>query len=351
MDAIAAPGEEGRTTAILETLDVGAIVLDLEQTVTHLNEIAALILDIPKGDAIGRSFFALDNTNLRYVRVREALAHALTYPPGEQQAEVRLHLRGRDHVYILKPAPLCIDDVGAFGTIVTLHDVTYLRDKERAKTNLIAALSNELKTPLTSLSLGIELLQRETVDPKQHQIIDTVSEDLERIRDLSDGLLNVTRDETLSITVKNSKFQLGKLVASVAKKFALQALQKEIAFHVHIDEGLESFGDPMKLAWVVSNLIANALRYTPEGGSVEVSAIHAGSTARLSISATGSGIPRDLVELVFEQDEHWQDELKSGLTVIDLAIAKEIVEAHGGRMFFETTSAGSSVRVDLPHSR
>ena len=351
MDAIAAIGEEGRTTAILESLDVGAIVLDLEQNITHINEIAALTLDIPREDAIGRAFFALDHTNLRYARVSEALARALSYPPGEQQTEVCLHLRGRDHIYILKPVLLSVGENRNFGTMVTLHDVSYLRDKERARTNLIAALSNELKTPLTSLSLGIELLQRETVDPRQHEIIDTVAEDLERIRDLSDGLLNVTRDEALSIAVRNSKFQLGRLVASVAKKFGLQALQKEIALHVHIDEGLESYGDPVKLAWVVSNLISNALRYTPEGGSAEVSAHHVGTMARLSVSASGPGIPRDLVEIVFEQGERWQDEIESGLTVIDLAIAKEIIEAHGGRMFFETTSRGSSVTVDLPHSR
>src|SRR5271157_1693522 len=268
MDATAANGENSRTAAILENLDVAAILIDLDDTVTHLNEQAALILGIDRHKILGRSFFDLESNNSHYVNVRAALQRALGYPRGEQQTEVSLHVRGRDHAYLLKPAPLRLDDDTPFGTMITLHDVTYLRDKESARTNLIATLSNELKTPLTSLSLAIELLQRKTSDPKQHEIIETVVEDLARIRDLSDGLLNVTRNETTSIAVRNVTFDFARLVTSVAKKFSLQAAQKEVALHVHAGTGLESYGDPVKLSWVLSTLIGNALRYTPEGGSV-----------------------------------------------------------------------------------
>ena len=229
------------------------------------------------------------------------LRSALAYPGGEQQAEVSLHVRGRDHTYLLKPAPLRLDDGTPFGTMITLHDMTYLRDKERARTNLIATLSNELRTPLTSLSLAVELLERKTPDPKQQEIIDTVVEDLARIRDLSDSLLNVTRDETTSIAVRNVTFDFARLVTSVAKKFSLQAAQKEVALRIHVGAELESYGDPVKLSWVLSTLIGNALRYTPEGGSVEVSADRSGQGLRLSVSDTGPGIPLEISDLVFEQ--------------------------------------------------
>src|ERR1019366_3463020 len=225
MDATANIGENSRTAAILDALDVAAILIDLDDTVTHLNEQAALILGIDRERILGRSFFDLESNNTHYVHVRAALQRALGYPKGEQQAEVSLHVRGRDHAYLLKAAPLDLDGGAEFGTMITLHDVTYLRDKERARTNLIATLSNELKTPLTSLSLAIELLQRKTSDPKQHEIIETVVEDLARIRDLSDGLLNVTRNETTSIAVRSVTFDFARLVASVTKKFLLQAAE------------------------------------------------------------------------------------------------------------------------------
>jgi signal transduction histidine kinase len=234
--------------------------------------------------------------------------------------------------------------------MITLHDMTYLRDKERARTNLIATLSNELRTPLTSLSLAVELLQRKTPDPQQHEIIDTVVEDLARIRDLSDSLLNVTRDETTSIAVRSVTFDFAKLVTSVAKRFSLQAAQKEVALRIHVGAELESYGDPMKLSWVLSTLIGNALRYTPEGGSVEVSADRSGPALRLSVSDTGPGIPVEISDLVFEQQ--WTpDGFEGGPAALGLAIAKEIVESHRGRIFLDSSAQGSTFVVQLPHSR
>jgi len=352
MDATANIGENGRTAAILEILEVAAILVDLDGVVTQINEQAALILGIDRKDILGRSFFGLDENNSHYVNVRAALRSALAYPGGEQQAEVSLHVRGRDHSYLLKPAPLRLDDGTSFGTMITLHDMTYLRDKERARTNLIATLSNELRTPLTSLSLAIELLQRKTLDPKQHEIIDTVVEDLARIRDLSDGLLNVTRNETTSIAVRSVTFDFAKLVTSVTKKFSLQAAQKEVAVRVRAGRGLDCYGDPVKLSWVLSSLVANAIRFTPEGGSVEVSAGRDGQSLRISVSDSGRGVPLELREVLLEQRPQWKPEgLDNGSAGLSLAIAKEIVEAHGGRIFLDSSTKGSTFVVQLPHSR
>ncbi len=352
MDATGNIGENGRTAAILDALDVAAILIDLEGVVTHLNEQAALILGIDREQILGRSFFDLESNNSHYVHVRAALQRALGYPKCEQQAEVSLHVRGRDHAYLLKAAPLDQDGGAAFGTMVTLHDLTYLRDKERARTNLIATLSNELKTPLTSLSLAIELLQRETPDPKQHEIIDTAVEDLARIRDLSDSLLNVTRAETTSIAVRNVTFDFARLVTSVTRKFSLQAAQKEVALRIHVGTGLECYGDPMKLSWVLSTLVGNALRSTPEGGSVEVSADRSGQALRLSVSDSGPGIPLEINDLVFEQHSQWtRDGFEGSPAALGFAIAKEIVESHRGRIFLDSSAQGSTFVVQLPHSR
>ena len=352
MDATANIGENGRTAAILDALDVAAILIDLDGVVTHLNEQATLILGIDRERILGRSFFDLESNNTHYVHVRAALQRVLGYPRGEQQAEVSLHVRGRDHAYLLKAAPLDQDGGAAFGTMVTLHDLTYLRDKERARTNLIATLSNELKTPLTSLSLAIELLQRETPDPKQHEIIDTAVEDLARIRDLSDSLLNITRDETTSIAVRNVTFDFARLVTSVTRKFSLQAAQKEVALRIHVGTGLEFYGDPMKLSWVLSTLVGNALRFAPEGGSVEVSADRSGQALRLSVSDTGPGIPLEINDLVFEQHSQWtRDGFEGSPAALGLAIAKEIVESHRGRIFLDSSAQGSTFVVQLPHSR
>jgi len=352
MKSTASISDQNRTAAILETLDVAAILIDLDGVVTHLNEQAALILGIHREEILDRSFFGLEEDNSHYVDVRAALRRALGYPRGEQQAELSLHVRGRDHTYLLKAAPLGLDDDTPFGTMIVLHDLTYLRDKESARSNLIATLSNELKTPLTSLSLAIELLQRKTSDPKEQEIIDTVVEELARIRDLSDDLLNVTRNEITSIAVRSFTFDFAKLVTSVTKKYLLQAAQKKIALRVQVEAGLESYGDPVKLSWVLSNLLGNALRYTPEGGSIEVCADSIGQSVRLSVSDTGPGIPPEVRDAAFDQHSQWTaDGFEAGPAGLDLVIVKEIVEAHRGRIFFDSSAQGSTFVVQLPHSR
>jgi signal transduction histidine kinase len=259
---------------------------------------------------------------------------------------------GASTFIFLKAVALHLEGSDQFSTIVTLHDLSHARDKERARANLISTLSNDLKTPLTSLSLGIELLQRKSADPEQRQIINSVVEDLERLRDLSDGLLDVSHDETVSIAVRNVSFDFSKLSTSIAKRFSLPAHEKEIALHLQIAPGIGSYGDPLKLAWVISNLIENAIQYTPEGGSIQLSADLVGVNVLLSISDTGPGIPRDIIEAVFERhDGCLPNAFENGSRGLGLAMVREIVEAHGGRIMVETSTGGSKLILKLPHSR
>jgi signal transduction histidine kinase len=352
MDAISGGCEDDRVAAVLESLDLPALILDPEGTVSHINELAGLILDVGRAELIGQAFFACHTDNPHHLQVRAAVERALSYPCGEQQTEVSLRVRGRAHVYLLKAAPLHLEGADTFGTIVTLHDVSYLRYKERARANLIATLSNGLREPLTSLSLGIELLQREAAATERCQIMKSVVEDLERLRELSEGLLDLSHDETVSIVVGNVSFDFSRLLASIAKKFSLLAGEKGIGLHAQIATGIESYGDPVKLAWVISNLLESAVRYTPDGGSVEVSTDLVGKDLRLSISDTGPGIPRDIIEAAFDpHDWRLPNGLENGSRSLGLAIVREIIEAHGGRLIVETSTGGNAVLVNLPHSR
>jgi two-component system, NtrC family, sensor histidine kinase KinB len=230
MDAISGGCEDDRIAAVLESLDLAAIVLDLAGSVSYVNELAALILDVNRAKLLGQPFFASDTDNAHYLRIRAGVERALTYPCGEQQTEVSLNVRGREHVYLLKTVPLNLEGDGQFGTIVTLHDLSHLRGKERARANLIATLSNDLKTPLTSLSLGIELLRRTTSDPEQLPIMNSVVEDLERLRDLSDGLLDLSRHETVFIAVRNVSFDFSKLIVRLRRGFRCRRTRKRLAF-------------------------------------------------------------------------------------------------------------------------
>lgn len=168
---------------------------------------------------------------------------------------------------------------------------------------------------------------------------------------MSDSLLNVARDETASIAVLNINFDFANMVTSVVKQFALQAGQRRVMLRAHIGADLESYGDPVKLSWVLSNLVANSLRYTPDGGTIEVSATRVEQLVRLSVSDTGPGMPSEVRDVIVERYTQWTpDCFERGSAGLGLAITKEIVEAHGGRIFLGFSELRSTITVDLPRS-
>jgi two-component system, NtrC family, sensor histidine kinase KinB len=231
--------------------------------------------------------------------------------------------------------------------------VTYLRDQDRARTNLVATLSHELRTPLTSLALLAELLRREedSLTPKQREVLRAILEEASRMKQLADNLLNLARGQIPLIAVQRVTLDLAKIVTEVAKRFEIQAQEKKIRIETRIGALPEMQGDPVKLSWVISNLIGNALRYTPEGGTIEVAAGPSGSSfARLEVADSGPGIPPEIRDHVFERfAQYGANGYAPGSAGLGLAIVKDIVEAHGGRIFVESNNGhGSRFIVQLP---
>ncbi len=332
--------EKGKTEAIIESIEDGIVLIDPKGTVTHINEIAAIILGVEREDALGSPFDDLNSDHPHYLRIRSALSKLAKAPLDSHRIEVELHVRGRDHTYLLKPVPLRQGDSQSFGTILTLQDITYLRDQDRARANLVATLSHELKTPLTSIGLSTALLERRQTQmgTEEQKLVAAVSEDVGRIRHLADDLLDLARGADGSIAIRNAELDLSRLVKSVAESFTMQAEHKRIVLEVERPNRAATMrGDPIKLSWVVSNLIANALRYTPEGGAIHLTLDDATDALCLRIRDTGPGIPYEIKDRLFERFAQWNvNGSERGSAGLGLSIVKEIVEAHGGRIFVET---------------
>jgi NtrC-family two-component system sensor histidine kinase KinB len=344
--------EKSKTEAIIESLEDGVVLIDSAGMVAHINEIAALIMGVEPKDALGSPFEDLSSNHPHYLRVRDALRNLRKADPASQRIEVQLHVRGRDHTYVLKPVPLHHDEAAPLGTLLILQDVTYLRDQDRARANLIATLSHELRTPLTSLALSAELLRRDgaALDPKQHEILEAILEECARMKTLSDNLLNLARGELASISVQRERLDLRQIIEEVVRRFGLQAEEKHVRLTGHLEPVPEISGDAVKLSWVVSNLIGNALRYTPEGGQIEVAARPIDSRVRFEVQDSGPGIPPEIREHIFERfAQYGRGGIEKGSAGLGLAIAKDIVAAHGGRIFVDSNpGAGSRFVVELP---
>ena len=345
--------ERSKTEAILESIEDGIVLIDSDGVVTHINEVASIILGVEREEALGSPFDDLNSNHPHYLRVRSALQSVATQPLEAQRVEVDLHVRGRDHTYVLKPVPLRQENGQSFGTILILQDITYLRDKDRARTNLVATLSHELKTPLTSLALSAELLERSSgLNAQQGEMVGAIREDVGRMRDLANELLDLARGEgAAAIALQTVPVDVTDLLKAVTRTFVLQAEQKPVQLQTDFDESAPKVrADPVKLSWVVSNLVANALRYTPAGGTISVSSRIAAKAIKLQVCDTGPGIAPQLREHLFERFAQWNvNGAEPGSAGLGLAIAKEIVEAHGGRIFVDSTlGQGTCFTVELP---
>jgi NtrC-family two-component system sensor histidine kinase KinB len=350
--------EKAKTEAIIESLEDGVVLIDPDGRVTYINESAAIILGLEPKEALGDPFDDLSSNHPHYLKVQAALRSLNKTPqPEGQRVEVQLHVRGRDHSYILRSVPLRHTEGESLGTILILQDVTFVRDQHRARTNLVADLSHELGTPLCSLSQAAELLSSDKagLGPRQQELLQTILEQCRRITQLADNLFNLAHGEAAAIGLRRELLNVERIVAETTDRFATQVAEKELTLKsktsrpASADGALRVRGDPLKLSWVVANLVGNALRRTPRGGTIEIRACRRGEHVRLEVADSGPEIDPKLRRFIADEFAPSAVNGQQSAAGLGLAIVKEIIEAHGGRLFVESTAeAGNCFALELP---
>ena len=227
---------------------------------------------------------------------------------------------------------------------------------DRMKDEFIALVSHELRTPLTSIRGYLELLQDDleggTATPEQQrdflQVIDRNSDRLQR---LVEDLLLTAQVEVGTLQLARDTIDLGRLVADCVEASAPLAATREIELGCSVDGAPAVTGDLRRLGQVVDNLLSNALKFTPAGGTVHVTAAQRDWTAIVEVADTGMGIPVEEQQALFGRffrTERAQSEAIAGVG-LGLSITKSIVEAHGGRITFTSAvGAGTTFVVELP---
>jgi two-component system, OmpR family, sensor histidine kinase KdpD len=344
--------EKAKTEQIIEASEDGIIVLDPSGIVIHVNEVACAILEMDRAEVVGRRFENLEARHTHYLRLREAVRDFLEHPKQERERlEISLFLRGRDHFYVLRPTPFHTRDGTPAGVILALQDITYIRDQERRRENLVATLSHELGTPLTSLRMAIEMLTQraDKVDPELRSFLDIANEDVQRLADVSQRFLDLARSRAMTIAVERKPVELQAVIQRVVKLFAMQASEKGVALESPVVDHETIPGDEIKLTWALSNLIANAIRYTPAGGSVRVATESKDGAVLVSVSDTGPGIPAEQQDKIFERFAQSASGGETGAAGLGLAIVRDVVQAHGGRIHLDSAAGkGTRFTLELP---
>jgi NtrC-family two-component system sensor histidine kinase KinB len=239
------------------------------------------------------------------------------------------------------------------GLALILKDMTQVHEQTELKRGVVSTVSHQLKTPLTSLRMSIYLLLEERIGPlneKQVELLMAARDDSDRLVSILNDLLDLNRIESGKSNLSPGPVSPQALTRDAIEPFLVEARDKGVSLLNEVADDLpEVFADSQRIQHVFSNLLSNALRFTGPGGSITVSARPEQDYVIFSVQDTGTGIPQEHLNHIFEQFYRvpGQDN-KSGIG-LGLAIVKEIVRAHGGEAGVESGSGkGSTFRFSLP---
>jgi signal transduction histidine kinase len=274
--------------------------------------------------------------------VRDAL---LAVGEGEQRNDP-IETGGRDEIAELARA------AESMRTRLAEHEAGRAAS-ERARRDLIAAISHDLRTPLTSLQLLAQGIDDGVLDSAAGEggYAEEISLHVGALAAMVDDLFELTRLEAGEIQWSMQRVRLDELVGETIESMRSQAAAKGVAVRARVPRGLAApEANPEKLQRVLFNLIQNAIRHTPADGSVTVAAESAGEAIEVEVSDTGSGIPAHDRERAFEPFFRGDASRGSGGSGLGLSICRAIIEVHGGRIWLEEGGGGTRVRFLLPRA-
>ena len=339
--------ERAKATAILDGMVEGVVAVDGQECILLMNERARAMFGVGPGRGEGKPFLEV---------IRNADLHEI-FRSGRTAGDVfRRELRlihPVDRTLRVTAVPLRLTGEEP-GLVLVVDDVTELRRLEHVRTEFIANVSHELRTPLTAIQGYLETLLSGALEEREHaqRFVEIAFRHTERLGRLLNDLTDLSNIELGKVSLRLAPTPLRPLVDSVLELVAAKARDGDVALTAEVSDTISVQADHDRLVQILINLVDNAVKYTPAGGSVTVRARPtAEGRIEVSVSDTGIGIPRAdlprITERFYRVDKARSREL--GGTGLGLAIVKHLVLAHGGDMAIDSEEGrGTTVRVLVP---
>ena len=321
--------------AIVNSITEPIIGLNEEMQIVFVNEEALNLLHLKKGDLLYRSAteVALKNDLLRRL-VKELVS------PNEKQEPLKIYADNKESYFQAKYIPIRIVEAGEneqknIGNIILLNNITEFKERDSAKTTLISTISHELKTPISAILMSLKLLEDNRVgelNDEQKQLSESIKENSNRLLSITGELLNMTQVETGRLQLMPKITKPIELIEYAIKANKVQADKFGCQIEVEYPEKISKlFVDSEKIAWVITNLLSNAIRYTPQNGRIIIGAKQEGDIVEIYVQDFGKGIDPRYHQSIFDRYFRVPGTKVQG-SGLGLSISKDFVEAHNGTL-------------------
>ncbi len=339
--------EKDKMDSIMRNVGEGVVVLGNDGNILMANPAAEKLLGQRGHAVVGQ---ALKET------LKEE--HSLVLSKGSSESVREIEVAGKDDETrrVLRTSNAVIEDLDGrtIGMVSVLSDVTKMREVEQLKSDFVANVSHELRSPLAAIQKNLTVILDKTagdINDDQKEFLSLARENVERLTRLINDLLDLSKIEAGKMELKKAKTDITLLVSKSVTSFTGWFAEKHIKHNLHLPEhSVELNLDQDKITQVLNNLLSNALKFTPVKGEITVT-VSAASPVEVAVTDTGIGIAPNDIHRLFNKFEQVSASHPNGAngTGLGLALAKEIVEKHGGKIQVKSeVGKGSTFSFTLP---
>ncbi len=343
--------EKKRTETLINNMSEPVIGLDDQHKVLFINNTALNIAGLQQENVVGKPVQEIAQQNdLVKTLIQDISVEAAPYEK-KKSLPVKIYADNKESYFEKEIIPIKIIPTGEkagkhIGNVIILQNITPYKELDFAKTNFIATVSHELKTPISAIKMSLQLLENKQIgelNEEQQSLVEGIKEDTGRLLKITGELLNMTQVESGSIQMNVSPVNVNEIVDYALHATRAAAEQKQVRVNVYVSNNIpQVMADSEKTAWVLTNLLSNAIRYSYENSTINVKVIRQNDKVKFAVADTGQGISPQYISRVFDRYFRIPGTKKEG-TGLGLSISKEFIEAQGGAISVESDfGAGST---------
>lgn len=339
------------TDAVIRSIAEGLVVVDGKGNVAMMNPAAEKLLDVSKKDKIGKPM-------LENLKKEQMVSMARESESGEDR-EIEIFSKEDETRRIVRSSSAVIEDENGqtIGMVSVLSDITKQKELDGMKAKFVANVTHELRTPLVAVQKSISLLLSKSTgafSATQEEFLSLADRNLKKLSRLIDDLLDLSKLEAGRMQISLENIAIDKVIEETATGLSVWANTKTIKIEEKVQDGLPMVKiDVQRIGQVLNNLIGNAIKFTPQGGTITVEAVFGNNNKEIAVSVedTGPGITKENLLKVFDRFYQAGERNLTDIsgTGVGLSIVKEIIELHNGKVWAESGKAkGARFVFTLP---